>query len=192
MRAVADWLIARAQKTPYSHLEREDGRIYMRRFWLVPYDYIPSFGPIGCGPVGWNRPIAKILQLAGIAIRIHHIMKPDRDRHMHDHPWWWISIVLRGSYVEITPNPDGAEVWPTTASEPVLGHIRHTGSIAIKRPTDRHKIAVVPPGGVWTLFITGPKRQEWGFYTETGKVHHRQYGGSAHIQHQEHQEESGT
>lgn len=173
---IADWLIERAQRTPYSHLQREDGSYYMRRFWLVPYNYIPSFGPTGCGWVSWRRPLARILQHMNIAIRVHHILAPDRDRHLHDHPWWWISVVLKGWYLEKIPEFQ----WPLDdlwglGSEPGVIRMRGQGSYALRRPTDRHAITQIPEGGVWTLFITFKKVQTWGFYTEAGKVPHQVY-----------------
>ena len=43
-----------------------------------------------------------------------------------------------------------------------------------RRPTDRHLVDYVGLG-TWTLFITGPKRHWWGFYTPAGKVHWQDY-----------------
>src|SRR5574341_1477204 len=76
-----EWLIERAKRTPYYHL---DG--YMERFWLVPYrsvvfrethrstnvtpGSIDSFSigsSDGTGSVTWRRPIARLLQICGVA-----------------------------------------------------------------------------------------------------------------------------
>lgn len=34
---------------------------------------------------------------------VHHILRSDRDRAMHDHPWENASLVLRGGYWEVAP-----------------------------------------------------------------------------------------
>ena len=37
------------------------------------------------------------------SIWLHAIYKADTDKHLHNHPWDFISVVLRGSYYEQTP-----------------------------------------------------------------------------------------
>ena len=77
--ARVDWLIARAQRTPYV-----DINVYMGRWWLLqPSRWLP------------------------FSIRIHHIRLPDNDRNPHNHPWNFRSIVLRGWYTEELLLPDG-------------------------------------------------------------------------------------
>lgn len=144
---LADRLIQRALRTPYFHLHHADGSLYMERFWLIRSRWLTA--------------------------RVHHICTRDFDRHLHDHPWGFVSLVLKGSYIELRPaeieprfNEHGHErtaLWPRT-----------TGSIAFRRPTDRHLVDYVEPG-TWTLFIAGPKRHWWGFYTPAGKVHWQDY-----------------
>ena len=145
---LSERLIERAQRTPYFHLYHADGSLYMARYWLRP----------GRGGT-W-------------AARVHHIATPDEDRHLHDHPWDFVSIVLRGGYKEIRPL--GVEPGFDGDEERTYLVDRRPGSVAVRRSTDRHRIVSVLPD-TWTLFITGPKRQWWGFYTEFGKVHWRDY-----------------
>ena len=79
MPGTATWIIQRAQRTPYVHL---DG--YMMRWWLFnPYDVEMSW---------WRKRLP--------SIRVHHILRADTDQHMHDHPWDARTIILRGAYVE--------------------------------------------------------------------------------------------
>lgn len=33
-------------------------------------------------------------------IYLHKFCRDDDDRALHDHPWWFVSIMLQGSYVE--------------------------------------------------------------------------------------------
>lgn len=147
---VAESLIQRALRTPYFHLYHADGTLYMARFWLRPH--APS-------KRAW-------------AARLHHLATPDYDRHLHDHPWDFISIVLSGGYKELRP----AGIEPQFEGEEERTHLvdRRVGSVVYRSCTDRHRIVSVLPD-TWTLFITSPKRQWWGFYTEFGKVHWRDY-----------------
>src|SRR6266853_6456811 len=37
-------------------------------------------------------------------IRLHHILRSDNDRHYHDHPFDFVSLILSGGYIEHRPN----------------------------------------------------------------------------------------
>ena len=162
--AVADWLIRRAQRTPYSPIIK-NGDLYMDRFWLFnPY---PDTGESGADKPRWTFPIS---------IRIHHIVLPDQDRHLHDHPWNARTVVLRGWYNEIrleTPalDADGME-------RIVHAKIRRAaGDTAPLGFGEFHCITELPAGGVWTMFITGRYRGTWGFMVDGAKVPYRDYLG---------------
>jgi hypothetical protein len=97
---------------------------------------------------------------------LHNIRRSDEDRALHDHPWCNVSIVLRGGYVEIVPTPGATKVakW------------RPAGSIVIRRPRAAHRLVVSEVlGPVWTLFITGPRLREWGFWCPKGWVHWKDF-----------------
>lgn len=166
MKKIVDWIIARARRTPYFHLYHADGSAYMMRYWLVPYTFEKVL-TIRESPIGW------LLQRFGIAVRLHHICTPDADRAMHDHPWSFLSIVLRGWYLEARP----MKVSPCFDGpvEEARCLYRLAGSIGFRHAPDRHRVTQVSDGGVWTLFATGPQRQWWGFYTPAGKIYYRDY-----------------
>lgn len=89
----------------------------------------------------------------GIRPLLHRIHKPDSDRAMHNHPWRWaFSVVLAGSYDEERP-VKGRESFVQT---------RRVSRWNLIRSTDFHRISHLH-GEVWTLFITGPRIQDWGF-----------------------------
>jgi hypothetical protein len=167
-----DRLIDLARRTPYFHLYHADGTIYMERYWIVPSARPGSASKAGCYVATWRQPIRWILQKLGIAVRLHCIHTPDLDRAMHDHPWTFISVVLRGWYIEARPLRP--ESFLPTSSDPEeemeQSHPRAAGGYALRRFYHRHKITAVSPGGVWTLFVTFRKRQPWGFYTPGGKI----------------------
>lgn len=145
--AVADWLIARAMRTPYSHLPG-----YMGRWWLFnPYETAE----------GERIERSWIMRLMPSA-RIHHIQRADAERHMHDHPWNARTFLLRGWYIE--EREDGSA-------------FRYEGTTARLRFGEFHRIAQVTRGGVWTLFITWRYRGVWGFKVDGKKVPWREYLG---------------
>lgn len=149
MSWLANVIINRSLRTPYrkGHIYGPDGSLYMRRYALFESKWLSA--------------------------RVHHIVREDRDRHMHDHPWTFFSVVLRGGYLERRPvtlercfNGGETETYHTA--------YRKAGSVAIRLPTDRHQISKVEPD-TWSLFVYGRLRQWWGFYTPEGKVHWKDY-----------------
>jgi len=88
-------------------------------------------------------------------VYVHLFLRSDDDRALHTHPWANLSILLKGGYREHTlrgARDMRAGDW----------RLRWTGSIA-------HRIELTH-GPCWTLFITGPRYQEWGFLCPQGFV----------------------
>lgn len=89
-------------------------------------------------------------------IYVHHFLRSDDDRALHDHPWWFVSLMLRGRYAEIT---DQGTRW------------RRAGSIAFRPATWRHRVQLDSNSWVsdrelpcWTLIVTGRRSRTWGFW----------------------------
>lgn len=169
-----DKLIALAMRNPFTHLYHGDGTLYMERYWLVPYPDVKDERDIGCYRMKWWRePFGWLCQQFEIAIRIHHICTADFDRALHDHPWDFVSVVLRGGYIERRPLDNGHPCFGHGSEEVASNTYRREASMVYRRATDRHRIINV--GNCWTLFITGPKRQWWGFYIPSGKVYYKDF-----------------
>lgn len=83
-KAVARWLIARSQRTPYTHL---DG--YMNRWWL--FNAYQGADGAYLDSIKWLP-----------SIRVHQILRKDNAKHLHDHPWEARTIILQGGYTEET------------------------------------------------------------------------------------------
>ena len=174
--AVANWLINRAKRRPYSPIVK-NGDLYMERWWLFnPY---PDTGGSGKDRPRWQFPIS---------IRIHHIVLPDQDRHLHDHPWNARTVILRGRYVEERRAADCVEYRTAVAALTKQFGAGNFGMLTetIERPVgstatlafgEYHRITEVSPGGVYTMFITGPYRGTWGFLVDGVKVQWRKYLG---------------
>jgi hypothetical protein len=149
-----DWLIRRAKRTPYIHLPG-----YMNRWWLVPYRQLE--------PVSWRRPIAWLLQRFSISARIHEILRSDIGRHPHDHPFNYLTIILKGWYIEHRFDDTGRSLG---------GKLHGPGSILWRPARSWHLLKVVE-GPVTTLFITGSKLDggKWGFNVDGKKIPLREY-----------------
>lgn len=97
-------------------------------------------------------------------VMLHWFYGPDPQNHRHDHPVDFLSIVLRGNYIEERPVPGGFGL--------VLdGYIRWFN---LMRSTGIHRIVWVKPGTI-TLVFYGPNRRKWGFHTRDGWVHWQDY-----------------
>jgi hypothetical protein len=94
------------------------------------------------------------------SIRFHKILMSDLDRHLHDHPWNWFTFMVKGAYFEETAGG---------------GRVIHAGMMNGHKAETGHKLTLLTPE-VWTIFITGRHLREWGFLTENGWVHHKEYG----------------
>lgn len=167
--AVADWLIARAKRTPYLHIMSADGaEMYMGRWWLFnPYSRETH------KPALWWCPWS---------FRIHHIMRPDEDRDLHDHPWNARTIILRGCYTEqrLLDHEDPALFGLNVpANAQATEYIdRQPGDTAQLLHGEYHRIDKVFHEGVVTLFITSKWRGDWGFLVNGVKVPWRTYTGT--------------
>lgn len=93
-----------------------------------------------------------VLDFGLFAIRIHHWTASDDARHFHDHPWPFLTFVLRGSYTDASPA--GADTL-------------RAGSIRFRPANHRHTVQIHRP--TWTLVITGHPSRRWGFWVN-GKL----------------------
>lgn len=159
---VAGYLIKRAQRTPYFHLEG-----YMNRWWL--------FNPYGNNTevADGKRHEAKYPWLP--SIRIHHILREDFARDMHDHPWDARTIILKGAYLEERLVENHIPFWEDVVDTYTECYTRLRGDTATLKFGEFHNITSVSLGGVWTLFITWKYMGTWGFWVNGHKVPWREY-----------------
>lgn len=119
---------------------------YLKRWWLIPRNR-------------WCN------------VYLHHFLRSDDDRALHDHPWWNVSLLLDGGYIEHVPVKGGA-----------VGLHRQSGALVFRKAEAAHRIELMPSGlvprmecPVWTLFVTGPRIREWGFHCPKGWRHWRDF-----------------
>ena len=88
---------------------------------------------------------------------------------MHDHPWNFLSIVLKGCYREMIRYKPGG--FDNVVSRRWL-------SVAFRRAESAHYVLLEPgKGTTWSLLFTGRRRRIWGFYTPSGWRPHNQVVG---------------
>lgn len=119
-----------------------------------------------------------ILYVAGWTLRLHRIMRPDLYRALHDHPFWFVTLPL-GRYVEEYWWFGGFEFAPADLFD--FYHIVQRGETrtrTVRRFVPqfrgrmfRHRITALPDGPVWTIVLSGPYRQRWGFYSDPNTFH---------------------
>lgn len=100
---------------------------------------------------------------------LHKFLKSDPD-DVHDHPWPYFTLILRGGYWEWIPqfNSKGEKfgeisVW------------RGPGHFRICKATSYHRIELDPTVTCWTLFCPGPQQKDWGFLSKGSWVQWEQY-----------------
>lgn len=117
------------------------------------------------------------------AVKMHNILLSD-DACLHDHPWSFISVILRGGYLEhrTIDRPsamfDICGVGPETISFKIAKYYR-AGYILWRPKNTIHRLQLLEIDGkiqtAWTLVITFRKVKEWGFFTPKGFVNWREY-----------------
>lgn len=102
-------------------------------------------------------------------ITLHKILKSD-EPVMHDHPWPYITVILKGGYWEHTPvfNDSGKQMAD-------ICRWRGPGSIIKRSAHEYHWLELDETvGPATTLFIMGPQQREWGFL-KGGWVQYEKY-----------------
>ena len=92
-----------------------------------------------------------VVVVGGYSVRLHHFYRSDDVRAPHDHPWWFVTLVLRGTYTDRSADADG-----------VLTDDRlHVGSVRYRPALHRHSV-VLTDGPCWTVIVTGKHSRRWG------------------------------
>lgn len=153
---IVDWLIRRAMRTPYDWLavtrgcgETLDGPDYSERVLRLPPETTLWPGDY------WYMRRFWLLRLGPLQMRLHHILAEDPARDQHDHPWPFVSVILRGWYLERRGDRFTR---------------REAGQAYRMKRGQFHRIVQVADGGAWTLFITWGARRGWGFKRTDGTV----------------------
>lgn len=140
------WIIERAARTPYWRISDYMGRDWA---WGGSFDDDRPY----CAPDPFGRPMRTWRKTpldwcvgAICTGRIHHILRPDRGRDMHNHPAGFTSLILRGGYLESLPRVQRQHPILDTSDQVQVR--RDAGDIACRARMDRHRIDAVQTGTV--------------------------------------------
>lgn len=102
-------------------------------------------------------------------IFLHKFLKSDPD-DVHDHPWPYATLILKGGYWEWIPtfNSHGSKIYEYRIW-------RGAGHFRICKPTSYHRIELEKDITPWTLFMPGPQKREWGFLVNDIWIHNDTY-----------------
>ena len=132
-----EWAARWRRVHPHDFLIGDPDKPYMLRWFVVPRNAFAN-------------------------VYLHHILRSDDDRALHDHPWANTSLLIEGSYIEHTPK----------------GQILRKAGDVVKRPADAlHRLELIDDKPAVSLFMTGPKTREWGFECPQGWVHWQDFTG---------------
>lgn len=84
---------------------------------------------------------------------LHRMDGPDPRTTLHDHPWRFLSLVLRGGYVE-------RRLDPVTMNVNERHRVRRFNRMGLH---DAHAIVRLLKVPTWTLLLVGPRRRTWGY-----------------------------
>lgn len=131
-----------------------DGRrdeVYLRRWWMVPRND-------QCN------------------IYLHNMLADD-DEILHDHMYEsWSLILTDGLEERFVSAPEKLHDEKFSAGFPPAAYQHRAlraGDVVYRSERMAHQLLVRAPA--WTLFATGPRVKEWGFWCRRGKRHWKEY-----------------
>lgn len=135
-------------------ISRTDGVIYLHRWTLFRTSTTGIFGKFGLGD-----------------IRIYiHKFTGDDCASLHDHPNNFISVGLKGQYLEEEWIPKEKDSIKKIYKAPFFRRLKASHT---------HRVSLINGRPAWTLVIMSPKIREWGFFrVENGKrrfIHWKDY-----------------
>lgn len=105
----------------------------------------------------------RVIQTPWFGVYVHRMDGPDPRSTLHDHPWSFLSLILRGGYTEhYAPGLD--------ADTGKVGWMRSwgRGTLHRLRAEDAHAILQLLRFPTWTLLVVGRRRRTWGYWDEHG------------------------
>lgn len=130
-------------RPPDFQVRRGEGNdeIYLRRWWWIPRNNYFN-------------------------VYLHHMLKDD-ESDMHDHASWSLSLMLSGRIIE-RYHPDPRYKRFNSRGEEVLESQRGiiAGDLVYRGLHFAHQLLIREEA--WTIFISGPKVREWGFWCPKG------------------------
>lgn len=100
----------------------------------------------------------RIIQTPLFGVYLHRLGTADPRDTLHDHPWPFVSIILRGGYTEMV-----------RGTFPIYAESKRVRWINVKRfKNSYHWIASLDKTPTWTLMFVGRRRRIWGYLDRDG------------------------
>jgi hypothetical protein len=121
------------------------------------------------------------------SVKLHRFLPHADDRSVHDHPWAFYTLVLRGYYDDMAACPDcdgigqgrirehlTAYCFACHGQGVVLRERMSPGKLRFRPATHSHRTRV-GPRPCWTVVVTGPRVRDWGFWRGDRWWQHKDY-----------------
>jgi hypothetical protein len=133
----------------------------------------------------WHEPLGKpecpymyrwVFNFFLFSIRIHHWLRSDDKRFFHNHPWAFLSLIIQGSYMDVSyVGRLGELTGDIRAKHGALSSHGKDNLDLVEldlvekwdiryRPANHRHYVDVPKGGCWSLLLCGPAIRKWGFW----------------------------
>jgi hypothetical protein len=108
----------------------------------------------------------RLIETKYFRLYLHQIFESDKDKHLHNHPWNFLSIILCGGYVE-----------SLSAGKKVFAP-----RFVFHKASTYHKITslMLPGRPIVSLFFAFGKYREWGYETSEGHINSEEYRKRKH------------
>lgn len=148
--------------------------------WRFAHDYI---GPPDCPYMRRT-----FVQTPLGTVRLHRFLRSDDERAFHDHPWSFVTLILRGGYDDVVPCPE-CDGWGTlglrrerdgdcvrcAGAGAIVGDRVRPGSIRLRRAHHLHRVVLHDGKPATTLVVSARKVRSWGFLHRGQWVPWRRY-----------------
>jgi hypothetical protein len=130
----------------------------------------------GRGDVFFRR--YDVLKTRWLSLYLHEFFRSDSDRCLHDHPWWFWTLILRAGYWEIVKatviegsHPPRLRVDDLVPGQgPTCRVWRPVGYLGRYPAEHAHRIEIEPGTRPWSLVLVGKKVRPWGFWGPKGWI----------------------
>lgn len=118
--------------------------------WMDRFE-VPQYDGTGTYLTRW-----RVIQTPWFGLYVHRYTGPDPRPTLHDHPWRFLSLVLRGGYIERRLDP----VTMTVSEDHLVRRFNYV------RAGDAHSIRRLLRDPSWTLLLVGRRVRTWGYWDE--------------------------
>jgi hypothetical protein len=114
-------------------------------------------------------------------IYLHKFYRGDEDPHLHNHPWAYRTLILKGGYWEVSFNPEWLKLKAKGLHKIALQTPQTVrkwygaGTFMRRGAQWTHQVKLPEGKTAWTIVFTGKREHSWGFITDKGLCNHRYY-----------------